>query len=246
MDYFWTPQPFIPAGVGYGEFSATHFILLSLTALLTLVVTAVYRRADQKGRLRIRRAIAVSLFVMEIIKLIVYYITGVDVSRYLPLEICSFAAYSIMFEAIFPDKDIFSQMLLLVFLPGAAMALLVPTTAVLPGFSFFTIHQFVFHGLIIAYAFARFFCGETEITYRGLWASVPKILVIVGAVYLIDLVFDRNFMFLRDTTGNPLLDLIYNTATPRFYVLGLIVFAILVLHIFFFLFISLERLAWRR
>ena len=109
--------------------------------------------------------------------------------------------------------------------------------------NYFTIHQFGFHGLIIAYVVARFFNREVTIDYLGVWKSVLKIVGIAAFVYIIDLVFHKDFMFLMHPDGNFLLSAIENvTGKGLPYTGGLVVFVIIMIHIFFVVFKLLEKL----
>ena len=247
MEYFFTHKENIPEGIGYRQFGWKHLTMLGLVFFVTAWITIIYRRAEEIQRIHIRRTIAVYLISADILKMIMLALDGIDVTYYLPLEICSFAAYAIVFDAFFPKKKFFSEMLVLLFLPGALMALLFPTTTPLPPINFFTIHQFSFHAMIIAYAFARFANGEIRITYPGMWKSVFKICAVAAFVGTVDVLFGRNFMFLRSPDGNPMLELISRVSGGgRFYIVGLIVFVIIVLHVFYLIFKGLEKLIVRR
>lgn len=243
MQYFWTHRENIPDGVGFGQFTFTHMLWVVVILLMVAIIAMAYKRASYKRRVTMRRAIAVILFVSEIVKLIALVRDGVAVSQYLPLEICSFAAYSIILDSLFPENKFFPAMLVILFLPAAIMSLLFPTVTPLPAINFFTIHQFVFHGLIVSYVVARFSCGEVIIDYPDVWKSILKICVVAAVVYLIDINFNMTYMFLTDTYGNPLLDVIWNlTGGGVAYTLGLVLFVIVVVHIFFFIFKGIMKL----
>lgn len=237
MKYFWTHRDNIPEGLGYGQFSKTHIFMIILTVIFTAVISVVYKGAGPDQRVIILRSIAATLMIIEVWKMILIARSDVKLSEYLPLEICSFAAYSTVFDSIWPDNTFFPIMLLTLFLPAAIMAIIVPTTSTLPAINFYTIHQFVYHGLIVAYVVARFVANELPLSYAGLWLSVLKIIILVSLMYMVDLKFDKNFMFLRDPYGNPLLQLIYDKCHGGFgYLMGLVGFSIVVIHIFYALF----------
>ena len=243
MNYFWTHRDNIPEGLGFGQFSIAHLIWVLAMVAMTVLITASYKKSDKEGRIKIRRIIAIVLAVSEVIKLIAVARDGIDVTMYLPLEICSFAAYAIMLDSVWTETKFFGEMLLTLFLPAAIMSLLFPTVTPLPAINFFTIHQFVFHGLIVAYVVARFASGEIELNYPGVWKSIGKIVVVAAIVYIIDVKFNRTFMFLTDTYGNPLLDVIWNATGGGFaYTIGLVGFVIVVVHIFFLIFKAIEKI----
>ena len=237
MKYFWTHKDNIPAGLGYGQFTVKHFVWLALTVLFVAVYTIIYAHAGMAEKIFLLRATGAALIVIDVIKLILIAIQGVDLIEYLPLELCSFAAYFIVCDSIWIGNTVFPDMLVTLFMPAAIMAVFFPTTTPLPAFNFYTIHQFLYHGLIIAYVTARFACGEIPLTYAGVWPSIFRIICLAAVIYIIDTIMNRNFMFLRDTYDNPLLEVIWKaTGGGIAYTGGLVCFCIIVIHVFFILF----------
>lgn len=237
MKQFWTHKDNIPEGAGYGQFSFLHFIWLLLTVTLITGFVFVYGKADAVRRITLLRSVGITLIVIDILKMIIIGISPVRFSDYLPLELCSFAAYFIVADSFWIRNNVFPEMLLTMFMPAAIMAILFPTTSTLPAVNFYTIHQFVYHGLIIAYIVARFVNGEIPLTYPGVWKSIFNIILLAAVIYVVDTVFDKNFMFLRDTYGNPLLEVIWKVTRGGFaYTVGLVCFCIIMIHIFYNIF----------
>ena len=246
MKYFWTHKDNIPEGMGYGQFTPGHFIWLAITAVFVFFYSLIYKHALPSEKIFLLRAVGAVLILSDVVKMFIIARSDVKLSEYLPLEICSFAAYFIVLDSIWYDRPFFLQMLLILFLPAAIMAVIFPTTTPLPMVNFFTIHQFLFHGLIIAYVTARFVSNEIPLDYPSVIFSIAKILVLVGIMYVVDTVFDRNFMFLRDTYGNPLLQVIWNrTKGGSAYTIGLICFCIFVVHVFYLIFKAINLLFLR-
>ncbi len=241
MNHFWTHKDNIPDGMGYGQFTVKHLIWLVLTAAFVIITAVCYGQADSAHKILILRVIAASLIIIDIIKMILIWFSDVKFSEYLPLEICSFAAYCTVCDSIWIGNTFFPEMLVTLFLPAAVMAVLFPTTSTLPAVNFYTIHQFLYHALIIAYITARFSCGEIPLTYPGVWLSIFKIIILAAIIYLVDCVFDKNFMFLRDTYGNPMLEAIKKfTGDGIAYTGGLVCFCIIMIHVFYALFRCIE------
>ncbi|MBQ1466992.1 MAG: YwaF family protein [Solobacterium sp.] len=235
--YFWTHKNHIPEGIGYGQFTPAHFVWIAASAMFVAVISFVYSISGLADRYTILRTIAAILIIIDVIKLVLIGYSDVKVTEYLPLELCSFAAYFIVIDSIFPENTITPLMLLIVFLPAAIMAVAFPTTQALPSFNFYTIHQFLYHDLIIAYVISRFISGEIDFSYLGAWISILSTLALAGIVYVIDTVFNRNYMFLRGTEGNPLLEVIWKVTKGGIaYTGGLVCFCIIIIHFFFLLF----------
>ena len=243
MNRFWMHQEKAPEGHGYGQFTIKHLMLVALTAIATFFVCVLYINSNQVNRILIRRTIGIALIVIDIIKMIVLSKIDIELTDYLPLEVCSFAAYFIVIDSFWLSNNIIPQMLLTLFLPAATMAIIFPTTTKLPVFNFFTIHQFLFHGLIVMYVLMRFFASEIPLTYLGVWKSVGIVLVLVLIIYAVDVRFDKNYMFLRDTFDNPLLELVKKKKKNNIgYAPGLLCFSTFMIHIFYFIFKLIETL----
>jgi uncharacterized membrane protein YwaF len=237
MKYFWTHKDNIPQGMGYGQFTRKHFLWIAASVLFVACFVFFYRQADSARKLLMLRMTGISLIVIDIIKMTLIWFSDVDFFEYLPLKLCSFAAYSTVCDSFWTGNTFFPQLLVTLFLPAAIMAVLFPTTSDLPACNFYSIHQFLYHDLIIAYVTARFVCNEIPLTYGGVWPSIFKIIILAAVIYTIDTVFDRNFMFLRGTYGNPLLEAIRSrTGDGIAYTIGLVLFCIVMIHIFYVLF----------
>ncbi len=243
MKYFWIHKDEISEDLkGYGQFSKTHVLLLIMSVILVAVYAFLYRSLDPHAKLIMLRITGLILIGIDVVKLILIGFSNAKLSENLPLEICSFAAYFIVCDSFWVGNSIFPGMLLTLFLPAAIMAVLFPTTSALPALNFYTIHQFLYHDLIIAYILTRFVNREIPLLYHGVWRFIGIILILVAVIYLIDTIFHRNFMFLKDTYGNPLLEVIWKiTGGGIAYTGGLILFCIFMIHVFyaFFKIISL-------
>lgn len=233
----------MPDGYGFGQFSKTHLLMIGVTSIFIVVISLLYSYFTLEIRSIIRITIAITLIVLELMKLAVLYFTHGKVSEYIPLEICSFGAYSIMADALFSPNIYIPELLLVAFLPAAVIALLYPTTISLPVYNFYTLHQFIFHCLIVAYAISRFAAGEIVFDYAGVWVSILSIFCIALFVYIIDVTCNRNYMFLIHDEGSSLLTTIRNIfGSGRKYTLALVGISVVVIHIFYFIFKLIEIL----
>lgn len=246
MKNFWTHRDNIPEGLGYGQFTPAHFLWIAITLLCVISGVWYYQGADPAAKLIFLRSIAAVLITIDLVKMVIIANSDVVFSDYLPLELCSFAAYFIVIDSIFPDNTIVSLTLLTLFLPAALMAVFFPTTSPLPAVNFYTIHQFLYHGLIVAYVAARFAAREIPFSYPLLWGAIFRIIILAGVIYLIDVRFNKNFMFLRDPYGNPALEVIQNKTSGGIgYTIGLVCFFAVMIHVFFAIFKILEILFLR-
>lgn len=227
----------LPEGYGYGQFSKVHKILLITVLLFSAIYSFIYKSSPFEIRPIFRISTASILIIIEIIKLLVIHFTSDELLNYLPLEICSFASYAIVADTIISRSDFITEMILIAFLPAALVALIYPTTIGLPIFNFFTIHQFLFHGLIVAYGISRFISGEIIFGYIGVIKTIFVLLIIAAFVYLIDSKLNKNYMFLIKNEGSSMLKVIYDkVGGGKKYTLCLIIASIVVIHVFYLIF----------
>ena len=245
-EYFWKQLGHVPEGVGYGHFSAAHFLLLGITLIASFIVVHIYKISDIETRHLIRIIIAVVLMLSEIVKYSTIAITHGDLKNYLPVEVCSLAGYLIVFDSLSKETTFVTEMLLIVFLPAALLALFYPTTVYLPLHNFFTYHQFLFHGLIVAYVLSRFFAGEIPLDYKGVWLSILTMALISSVNFMVDKKFNKNFMFLiHDEKNTMLMKITQICGSGIRYTIGLVLFAILGTNVSYLIFKILEKIFLR-
>ena len=206
LDLFWMTRDLFDervGDVGFGLFTAGHFIWLAASFLLIVGIARLYGRGEERRRGDLRKLIALVLILSEIIKVCIIALTGAPNRYYLPLELCILAEYVILFDAFWPRRKLPGWLLAYSLAPAAVLALLFPTAANYPVIHFFTIHQFLIHALIAAYFIMRFRAGEIDTGYGGLWAEIGVLVLIVAVIDRLDAATGTNYMFLMDTEGNP-------------------------------------------
>lgn len=230
-------------GKGFSYFSLPHLIWLAVLFAAIALFVFVYRRGSADRRGGMRKGAALFLILSEIGKLCVIALTGAPVVNNLPLHICSFAEYTILIDALWPENRFFKPLLCYAFLPAAFMALLFPTTTAYAPISFYSIHHFVLHAGIVAYILARYAAGEIRLDYKGVWITFLSFCVLVVPLYFIDAAFDVNFVFLMDHKDNPALKFVWDLSGGTggiSYILGLGVLGLVVLHVMYGIFAAVK------
>ena len=227
-----------PTG-GFSLFSKPHIIWLIVLAALIFVYSITYYICEERGRNNLRKGLALFLILYEISKQCVNSFLEVPSGMYLPVEICSMAEYTILIDALWPRTRALKQVMAFGFLPAAFMALMMPTVTYYPPISFYAIHQFVMHALIIAYIVARYAADEIRPKYSGIWISVLILNFIIIPIYYLNGIVGQNFMYLKHHDGNVVMEFIWNITGGNggiIYVIGLEVLVILVMHIMYGIF----------
>ena len=249
-NFFWLHKNYYitASAKGFACFSLTHLVWLVVLLTGIVLLTRIYTKLKSEQRNNLRKSIALFLILFEIAKQCFVGLTGDTVSTHLPLHICSFAVYTILIDALWPDNRFFKSPLCYAFLPSAFMALIFPNATVYPPLSFYTIHHFIPHALIVAYIIARYSAGEIRIGYKGVWSTFLEICALAIPIYFIDKAFDVNFIFLMNHSNNPALMFIWNISGGKggiSYIIGLGVLVLIVIHFTFGIFVAIEALKKR-
>ena len=225
-------------------FSTPHLVWLAVLASFIILYTLVYNKGSEKTKDNMRKGLGLFLILYELAKQTVNSFVGVPDGFYLPLEICSMAEFTIIIDALWPKCRISKQMLAFAFLPAAFMALMMPTVTVYEPISFYAIHQFVMHAGIVAYVVALYTSGEIKPRYIGIWLSILALNFIIIPVYYINIITNRDYMYLVHPAGNPVLEVVWNLFGGKsgiLYVIGLEVLVVIVMHIMYGIFRLLGR-----
>lgn len=135
LDLFWVTRDLFGESVGdvgFGQFSAGHFMWLAAMLLLIVGIVRLYGRGGERRRSNMRKLIALVLILSESMKVCVIALTGAPNRYYLPLELCSLAEYAILFDAFWPRWKLPGWLLAYSLAPAAILALLFPTAAAYP------------------------------------------------------------------------------------------------------------------
>ena len=204
MSNFLHTSDTIPEGLGWAHFCPMHLAWIAGAVAVTLVLSLLYRRCDEKQRSVMRKVLALALIADELFKMVCLFIGGNYEPTYLPLHLCSINIIFIAIHAWKPGK-LLDNFLYGICIPGAVAALLFPTWVKLPPTSFMYWHSFTVHVLLLAYPIVLTAGGDIRPNARELPKCLLFLLALAVPIYGVNLLFDTNFMFLmRAGDGNPL------------------------------------------
>ena len=238
--FWWLKHYIMDKGydVGHSLFSLGHIIWLAVIILVCILVAKKYKKASKKKQDSFRKRCAMIIFTLEYIKIVVIsFVFPSYIDSYVPLHLCTYSGIFIIVDALWPNNKTINTLWLYVFMPGGALGVLSPSTTY-PWINFFSIHEFLFHGLLVVYGVFKIAIGESKATYKGVWVSTLFTILLMIPIYYIDITFDKGYMLLTDPSDFPLTKLFWNIATPVFgnfgYICLLLGLGILLYHIIYF------------
>ncbi len=251
LEYFFINKYYIAQeglDIGFDLYSAPHLIWLALMVGLIAVICRRYLKQDEAGRGSLRKAIAIAMLVMEILKDTVVTAVGWWNPGYLPFHLCGLAIFAVLADAFWTKQKVTGQMILYAFMPGALSALLFANWTMYPPLVYMSIHSFVYHTLIVVYAVMLFASREVVPSYKGLWKSVIAVVITAVPVYFLNLLFaehNPNFMFLMEASpGSPLVPL-WDIFGPDFYNLSMVGLVVVVFHVLYLIYKGIGKLMTR-
>lgn len=196
MDYFFTTQEHIPAGLGFRLYGAGHLCWLLGGAAAAAVLCVCYRRAGPSGRRKLGLAVCGVCLGIEIIKDIMLFATGQFLLNYLPLDLCGIAIFGEGLCALRPGP-LKKELCYCLFMPGALMALLFPNWTPLPFWNLMSLHSFLLHILLVAYPLMLLSGGDFRPNPKNLPKCFGIGLAMCPPIYLVDRLWNENFFFLN-------------------------------------------------
>ena len=205
MQYFLDTSDTIPSGLGFSHYDATHIAWLFALVIFTVAMCLVYRRLSSEDGKRLFRRIFAGVVLFDEAWKWFWLILGGNVTvGYLPLHLCSINIVMITLHAWRPSK-LLDNFLYLICIPGALAALLFPNWTKLPLANFMYWHSFTVHILLVAYPIILLVGKSIRPKARYILPCLGMLIAMAVPIYLFNLAFDTNFMFLMEADeGNPL------------------------------------------
>jgi uncharacterized membrane protein YwaF len=210
ISLFFTYETKLPADVGYSLYSPEHISAIAVSLLIIALIIVRFIVSKETVRLRIRRITAVIPVIMLVVRLSYVIICGASIVYELPLHLCSMTGiFCFIYEFCLKRspyvRSVLGQAMYALCLPGAIMAILFPNGTIYPIIHYISFESYLFHSLIIAYICLRLIDKGIIPGLREAYKSILFLLIIVPPVYLFNVIFDTNFMFvIWPSSGSPL------------------------------------------
>ncbi len=194
----------IPRGVGFHAFGVTHLLWLSAGALFCIAACIFYNKLSDDKRKVMLTVLGAYIFLQEMAKNLVLILLGEFSFGYLPFHLCGINILLIAFDIIKQTKVVRSFLYYFA-IPGAALALLFPNWTEMPVWNFFHIHSFTIHILLVLYPLLLITTNQVSTDLKSALRGTLLLVALAIPVYVLNLLWDTNFMFLmQPDSGNPL------------------------------------------
>jgi len=230
---FWKQYEDLPPDAGYGRFSMEHWITLAVIAVLIVFAVRLFTRQDEERRGRIMKVIPVVMVCLEVFKDAFLIRGGHFGVGYLPLHLCSLGVFLFLLIAFCPSerwKAVFSEIAVILILPGSVAALLFPDWAHLyPVWNFMNLYGYAWHGLLVLYPVLCLKQGLPSLSIRHIHYELIFLLLTAVPVWAFDRAFDCNYMFVNWPPAGTPLELIARLTGEQWYLAGYGLFSVCVI-----------------
>ena len=190
---------------GFTLYDSSHLIWLAVFVIFAILLSLIYRQSDCDHRQAIRYSIALLLIAEELFKYCIVLHNGIDMLYYLPLQLCYICIILVIIHA-FTLSNIIGNFLYLAGIAAGLSALLFPAWTELPAFAnAMSIHSFTSHIIFVSYIIAMIANKEIVPSVSTIPVNVSALCLMAGAVYLFNIKFGTNYMYLiKISSGSPL------------------------------------------
>lgn len=204
MKDFFMFETELPAGSGFELFGLCHLIWLSSIVIFSWISGRWYAGKREWERKKIRQVMGVVFPIISIYRDTVLMVTGHFDQNFLPLHLCGMALW-IAALYIWTENRFLGVVYVQLCIPGAAGALLFPDWSGYPLFNYMHIHDFISHGLIVAFGYWLLRADELVPGWKDLWMTFVFGIVGCFLIYPVNVWLGTNYWFLnRPSAGSPL------------------------------------------
>lgn len=185
-------------------FDAEHILWMVGIAVAGAMMCVVHRRLLDKGRRVFKRAAALTMFGIYILRQMIIIVQGEYGVWCLPMHLCGMSLYIEAVDCLFPNRFT-RELCYAVCMPGALMGTLYANWVYMPTLNFIYITSFALHGLMVIYPLLALTGGDHRPSLRWLPACFGFLAAVSVPVYFFNLRYGTNFMFLaQPSPGSPL------------------------------------------
>ncbi|MDR2655282.1 MAG: TIGR02206 family membrane protein [Oscillospiraceae bacterium] len=204
MQYFLIFDSRLSPWEGFSLFGPAHLIWLACIAAFCVVYSLLYKKADEKKREIMRKALAIACVLLEGARHILALSVGQDDVSMIPLHLCGMSIFINFWYAFWPNKTA-GEILYSLCLPGALAALLFSDWTVYPLWNYQSIQSFVIHAFHFTFPVMLLVSGQIRPSVKNLWRPVLFLLIVCPPIYFLNRLWGTNFFFLSwASPGSPL------------------------------------------
>ena len=215
----------------FERFCPEHIGMLIVIAIAITIGLLLIRKGSDKSVRTLLIILSVMALSGEILQDILLIRDGGNLIEFLPLHLCNLGLFVNLIASFTRGKiqSFFSEISVILILPGAVGALIFPDWTYRPFWSYLPLLCFFTHSLLVFIPLTFLVKKKAHISFRHFWYSYLFLLVVTPPIYLLDKHTGVNYMFLLCPPGNTPLEWIEKLLGENNYILGLILLVTVIL-----------------
>lgn len=219
MKDFFLYKTELPMDSGFDTFESCHWFWIIGIGIFSWWMGRFFSFADKTMVIRVKRILGIVFPLMELVRTVVLLVQGAFIPYEYPLHLCNL---SLWIGAVYLwTKCRFAGVVyVLLCLPAAALAVVFPGWLRYPFWNYMHIHNFLFHGLVVALGWSLVRSKELIPEWKELWKPLVFGLVGYSVMFWVNKVLGTNFWFINTPSYGSPLAVLYELLGNKWYLLG--------------------------
>ncbi len=219
MKDFFLYKTELPIDSGFEMFGFCHWFWIVGIGIFSWCMGRFFSFADKSKVKRVKRVLGIVFLLMEITRTIVLIVNEAFIPFEYPMHLCNLSL-GIGTIYLWTKSRFMGVVYVLLCLPAAALAVIFPGWLRYPFWNYMHIHNFLFHGLVVALGWSLVRSRELIPEWKELWK--PLVFGLVGYVVMfqVNKILDTNFWFINTPSYSSPLALLYELLGNEWYLVG--------------------------
>ena len=219
MKKFFLYKTELPIDSGFDTFGYCHWLWIIGIGIFSWYMGRFFSFAEKQQVMRLRNIMKFALPLMELSRVLVLVANGHFMPNEYPLHLCNM---SLFLGAIYlwTKNRYIGVVYVLLCLPAAALAIIFPGWLRYPFLNYMHIHNFLYHGIVVALGWGLVRSRELVPEWKELWKPLSFGLVGYVIMFQVNKMLDTNFWFINTPSYGSPLAVLYGFFSSDWYLVG--------------------------
>ncbi len=226
MDFF-VYKDALSVDDGFRLFGICHLVWMIGIGIFSWWMGKFFSFGEKRSVTRWKKILGLLLPLLEVSRMLVLIIGGDFNFDEMPLHLCNMALFLVSIYLLTHNRFV-GVVYVLLCVPAAILAVVFPGWLRYPFWSYMHIHNFVYHGFLIAVGYALIISKDIVPEWKELWKPLIFGLIGYGVMYAMNVKLGTNFWFINMPSYQSPLAFLYELFGDKWYLLGHFLFCSMV------------------
>lgn len=245
MQDFFLYKTEISIDKGFQLFGICHILWILGIGIFSFILGRFFSFAEKGKVISTKKILRIVFPFLEISRVLVLVWMGhLSPSEY-PLHLCNLSVWMATVY-LFTKNRFVGVVYILLGLPAAILAVVFPGWLRYPFGTYMHIHNFLYHGLVVAFGWGLIRSGEIQPNWKELWKPLAFGVVGYVVMFLVNDHLKTNFWFINTPSYSSPLAFIYKIFGEDWYLLGHFIFCGSVVLLWFLLVVGYQKYIYQK